>query len=99
MINAPRHLASIWLDRDFGNGWRVGGGVRYIGSRFTDTANTIELDSVTLVDLAASYTRGNIETSLNVSNLTDETYVASCGFSYCSYGEGRTVSAKVSYKW
>ncbi|RMC37550.1 TonB-dependent siderophore receptor [Paracoccus alkanivorans] len=99
MVNAPRHLASIWLDRDFGNGWRVGGGLRYIGSRFTDTANTVELGDVTLVDLAASYTRGNIETSLNVSNLTDETYVASCGFSYCSYGEGRTVTAKVSYKW
>ncbi|RJE86509.1 TonB-dependent siderophore receptor [Paracoccus onubensis] len=97
--NAPKHLASIWLDRDFGNGLRVGGGLRHLGSRFTDTANTQEIDSVTLVDLGASYTRGNIETSLNISNLTDEVYVASCGFSYCSYGEGRTVAAKVSYKW
>lgn len=99
MINAPRHLASIWLDRDFGNGWRVGGGLRHIGSRFADAANDVELDSITLVDIGATYTRGDIETSLNIGNLTDETYVATCGFSYCSYGEGRTVSAKVSYKW
>ena len=97
--NAPKHLASIWLDRDFGNGLRVGGGLRHLGSRFADTANTREIDSVTLVDLGASYTRGNIETSLNINNLTDEVYVASCGFSYCSYGEGRTVAAKISYKW
>lgn len=99
MPNAPQHLASIWLDRGFDNGWRVGGGVRYIGARFADRENTKEVDSVTLLDAAATYTRGNIETSLNVSNLTDETYVASCGYSYCSYGEGRTVAAKVSYKW
>lgn len=99
MPNTPEHLASIWLDRDFGNGWRVGGGIRYLGSRFADRENTLEMDGVTLVDLGATYSRGNIDTSLNIGNLTDETYVATCGFSYCSYGEGRTINAKVSYKW
>ncbi|WP_343069856.1 TonB-dependent siderophore receptor [Paracoccus amoyensis] len=99
LADAPHHLASIWLDRDFGNGLRAGGGIRYIGSRYINDANTAKLDSVTLVDLGGSYTRGNIETSLNITNLTDEVYVSACGFSYCSYGEGRTVTAKVTYKW
>lgn len=99
LADAPRHLASLWVDRDFGNGLRVGGGIRHIGSRYTDAANSAKLDSVTLVDLGGSYTRGNIETSINITNLTDETYVGACGFSYCSYGEGRTVLAKVAYKW
>ena len=54
---------------------------------------------MTLVDLGGSYTRDNVEASLNLSNLTDEVYVGACGFSYCSYGEGRTVTAKVAYKW
>lgn len=99
MPNAPRHLASAWLSRDFGNGWQAGGGFRHIGQRFGDEANVYDLDAVTLLDLGGSYTQGNIEAALNVSNLTDETYVANCGSFGCFYGEGRTVSAKVSYNW
>lgn len=99
LADAPNHLASLWIDRDFGNGLRIGGGIRYIGTRFINDSNSAELDSVTLVDLGGSYTRDNVEASLNLSNLTDEIYVGACGFSYCSYGEGRTVTAKVAYKW
>lgn len=97
--NAANHIASAWLTRDFGNGLRVGGGVRYIGSRFGDDANTYDMDAVTLVDLGANYTRGDIETSLNITNLGDEVYLANCGSFGCYYGEGRTVTAKVTYKW
>lgn len=97
--NAPKHLASLWLDRDFGNGFRAGGGVRHIGSRFGEDANNYEMDAVTLLDLGVGYTRGNVEASVNISNLTDEAYLASCTAFSCFYGEGREVSAKVSYKW
>ncbi|MDT1064135.1 TonB-dependent siderophore receptor [Paracoccus sp. CPCC 101403] len=97
--DAPNHLASLWVDRDFGNGLRAGGGIRYIGSRFKDATNSAELDDVTLVDLGGSYTWNSIETSINVTNLTDEVYVGACGFSYCAYGEGRTITAKVAYKF
>lgn len=99
MPNAPRHLANIWVSHDFGNGLRAGGGVRHIGKRYGDEANSLALDSVTLVDLGGSYSRDNIEASLNVSNLADKDYVASCSNFGCFYGEGRTVSAKVAYKW
>tara|TARA_B100001765_G_scaffold160452_1_gene104586 strand:- start:178 stop:2265 length:2088 start_codon:yes stop_codon:yes gene_type:complete len=99
LADAPNHLASLWIDREFGNGLRLGGGVRYIGERYIDAANSAELDSVTLIDLAAGYTADNVEMSLNLTNLTDEVYVSACGFSYCSYGEGRTVSARVAYTW
>lgn len=99
MPNAPRHLASIWLDREFGNGLRAGGGIRHIGERKGDAENLFDLDSVTLVDLAATYTRGNVEASVNLNNLTDEVYLANCGAFGCYYGEGRSVSAKVAYTW
>ena len=97
--NAPKHLASLWVMRDFGNGIRAGGGIRHVGERFGDEANTLDLDSQTLLDLGASYTRDNIEATLNVSNLTDKAYVASCSNFGCFFGQGRTVTAKVSYKW
>lgn len=97
--NAPRHIASLWLDHDFGGGLRAGGGLRYLGSRQGDDGNTVALGSVNLVDLGATYTRGAIETQLNVTNLTDETYLANCGSFGCFYGEGRTVTAQVTYQW
>lgn len=98
MPNAPRHAASLWLDRDFGNGIRVGGGLRHIGSR-DDASNLHRMDAVTLVDLAATYTRENVEASLNIANLTDEAYVTTCSFSGCFFGDGRTVTATLAYKW
>ncbi|WP_295045682.1 TonB-dependent siderophore receptor [uncultured Paracoccus sp.] len=99
LADAPNHLASLWIDRDFGNGLRVGGGIRHIGTRFINATNSAKLDSVTLVDLGSSYTRGNVEASVNLTNLTDEVYVGACGFSYCAYGEGRTIAASVKYTW
>lgn len=98
MWNAPRHLASVWLDRDFGNGIRAGGGIRYVGSR-ESVDNNIMLDSYTLLDVGASYSRENMEASLNITNLADETYLATCGWYGCHYGEGRTATAVVKYKW
>lgn len=98
MWNAPRHMAGLWLDYDFGNGWRTGGGVRYVSSRM-DVSNSRELDGFTLVDLAATYTRDNFEAQINVANLTGEVYLSTCGWFGCYYGEGRTVTATVKYKW
>lgn len=97
--NSPYNMASLWLDHDFGNGFRVGGGVRYVGGRFGDNENDYELDSYTLADLGASYTRDNVEASLNIINLTDKEYLASCSSFYCNYGEGREVQARLTYKW
>lgn len=98
MWNAPQHLASVWVDHDFDNGFRAGGGIRYVGSR-ESVDNNIELDSYTLLDIGGSYTRENLEASLNITNLTDKDYLATCGWYGCHYGEGRTATATVKYKW
>lgn len=99
MPNAPEHLASIWLDKTFDNGFSIGGGARYVGARQGNLANTYALDGVTTVDLGVGYTTGNMEASLNVGNVFDKVYLANCGSFGCYYGEGRTITAKVSYKW
>lgn len=99
MPNAPRHMAGLWLDRDFHNGFRIGAGIRHIGARKGDIANTYEMGGVTLLDLGATYTRDNVEASLNISNLADKVYLSNCGSFGCYYGEGRTVTATLAYKW
>lgn len=101
--NAPEHFASLWLTHDFDgglDGLTLGGGVRYVGDRFGDAANLYKLDEVVLVDLVAEYElTDNMHLAVNVTNLTDEVYVANCGSFGCYYGDGRTVQARLSYKW
>jgi iron complex outermembrane receptor protein len=102
--NTPSLLASGWADYTFKEGpltgFGFGGGVRYVGSSWADTANTLEVPAVVLGDLALHYEWQNWRTALNVINLTDKIYVASCASaSSCFYGDRRRITASVSYKW
>ncbi|MCA0994927.1 TonB-dependent receptor [Alloyangia pacifica] len=103
--NAPMHNASLWANYSFAPdtvlaGLTVGGGARYIGERYGDAANTYHMEDVTLLDLQAAYAiTEDMQVSVNVSNLTDEAYVANCGSFGCYYGDGRTVQARLTYKW
>ncbi|WP_162496323.1 TonB-dependent siderophore receptor [Bradyrhizobium canariense] len=102
--NTPELLVSGWADYTFKDGplagFGFGGGLRYIGSSWADTANTLEVPAVVLGDLALHYEWQNWRTALNVVNLTDKIYVASCAAaSSCFYGDRRRVTASVSYKW
>ncbi|MFT4121338.1 TonB-dependent siderophore receptor [Bradyrhizobium sp.] len=102
--NTPQTLISGWADYTFKDGplagFGFGGGVRYVGSSWADTANTLEVPSVVLGDLAVHYEWQNWRTAINVINLTDKIYVASCASdTSCFYGDRRRVTASVSYKW
>ncbi|MBD9528829.1 TonB-dependent siderophore receptor [Paracoccus sp. PAR01] len=101
MPDTPYNSASLWLDRDFGNGFRLGGGIRYVGERDGVGADWLptKVDGFTVGDVAASYTRDNIVASINVFNITDEAYISSCSGFGCFYGDGREVLAKLTYKW
>ncbi|WP_438860977.1 TonB-dependent siderophore receptor [Achromobacter animicus] len=50
--NVPQRLANLWLSWNFQPGWTAMGGMRYVGKRYADSANTIELPSYTTTDLA-----------------------------------------------
>lgn len=102
--NVPKQAASLWLDYTFKEdtalqGFGVGGGVRYIGQRYGDIANTFDLSGVTLFDAAIHYQKDNLKASLNFQNLADKEYVSNCGTFGCSYGDGRTVMGRVSVSW
>ncbi|TCR02968.1 TonB-dependent siderophore receptor [Neorhizobium sp. BT27B] len=102
--NVPEHAASLWVNYTFQedsalDGLGIGGGVRYVGQRYGNSANTYNLDPVTLVDAAISYSNNGYKASFNVQNIADENYVASCSSFGCYYGDGRTFMGKVSYSW
>jgi len=107
----PDTMASLFVDYRFQGGalagLGLGGGVRYVGESFGDVANTLRMPDYTLFDLFARYDfhggRGRSEGmsfSANVRNLTNKTYVATCGsVASCYYGSGRTLSLRAQYRW
>ncbi|WP_024506873.1 TonB-dependent siderophore receptor [Bradyrhizobium sp. ARR65] len=100
----PTQMASAWADYTFQEGpltgFGFGGGVRYIGSSFADNANTLEVPAVVMGDAAIHYEWQNWRAALNVSNISDEIYVANCSSpTACFYGDRRRVTASLAYKW
>lgn len=111
LAQTPRHSASAWLDYLMASGplegMKLGVGVRYLGTTWGNPANTFKVPAATLVDLAASYDLGLLSSSLgdavlsmNVSNLDNKKYVASCtSDTYCFIGQDRVVTTTLSYRW
>lgn len=101
--NVPENMGNVWLQYSFKSGTLAGlgiaGGVRYVGSRYALDDNSIFLDANTLFDAALTYEKGPYKAQINVNNIANETYVASCGFFGCYYGNGRTVIGQLSYRW
>ena len=101
----PRQVASMWMDYTYRDNWLdgfgFGGGVRYVGSSFADNMNTLSVPAVILGDLAVHYEWANQwRAAINVVNIADTQYVASCGFvTSCFYGDRRRITGSLSYKW
>ncbi len=100
----PERALSLRADYTFqGNldGVSLGLGLRHQGPSFTNTANTLEVDSVTLGDLYGSYEISDeVTADLAITNLTDERYVTGCQSEFvCSYGAGREVSLRATRRW
>lgn len=100
----PEVMASAFVDYTFRgsvlNGISIGGGIRYLGFSYANPQNTLKVPEVTLFDAKIGYEWDNWGIDLNVTNLFDEAYVASCqGVLVCSYGEGRIVKLKTHVTW
>ncbi|GHB07786.1 TonB-dependent siderophore receptor [Modicisalibacter luteus] len=105
----PRHQASVWVnygfDRGSLTGLETGLGVRHYADIWVDEANTEKLPDYTLVDAMLGYDFSQVglegvSARVNVHNLLDKEYVASCyDINYCYFGEERNVMATVSYNF
>lgn len=110
-VGIPDHAASLWLDYTFRNGpatgFGAGAGVRFVGSTWGDSINTLEVPSYTLMDASIHYDLAGLNPQLkgyklavNATNLLDSTYVASCLTAMqCFYGFRRTVLGTLKYQW
>lgn len=103
----PEDLASVWVSQvfDITSEWalRVGGGARYVGSKL-DYYQVQETPSVTLGDAAVELSNGTWNASLNINNVTDKEFYATCAAwgptdGVCHPGLTRSIVGSVSRKF
>jgi catecholate siderophore receptor len=73
----PKNSANLWITKDFGDSFGLGGGVAYVGDRFANPGNTVVLPSYVTLDLMAWKRVGRVTWQVNVYNLADERYIVS----------------------
>lgn len=103
----PDHLASLWINKAFfvseDLSWRIGAGVRQTGDEI-DFGQNVLTPTRTLVDAMARVDFEDWRFSLNVNNVADKEFYASCGgnpFDYgfdgtCSPGQTRVIIGTVT---
>lgn len=72
-----RNTANLWLTKDLGHGYTVGGGANAVGSRYANPGNTVVLPGYVTADAMAAYRTGRYEVQLNVNNIGDTRYIVS----------------------
>ncbi|MBK9269366.1 MAG: TonB-dependent siderophore receptor [Sphingomonadales bacterium] len=107
----PKWLASLFIDQRITSGGLAGlgfgGGARYTGKSYGDTLNTLAIPDYTLFDLFVRYDFGvtnpaleGLSASINARNIADKRYVATCtATSACYYGQGRSLTARLQFRW
>ena len=100
----PDSNASLWLtwEPSFGNGLRMGGGLRYVGQSVAEnTAVRYATPDYTLADLMLEKPLSdNLIARLNVRNLTDKEYLTSClTRGDCFPGVRRNINASLTYQF
>ena len=109
----PEQLLNVWATyrpEQLLPGFKIGSGMRYVGKTY-DGSRTIEAfgqtlhtafetDSYTVFDFMVGYEFDSFDISLNVDNITDKDVVSSCLYrGDCFYGQKRTVTANVKYRF
>ena len=100
----PDSNASLWATwRPDGNwsGFKLGGGVRYVGDSVSENASIrYDTPSYTLGDLMIGYEWDRWDFQINARNITDEAYLTSClTRGDCFPGLRRTVVARLAYEF
>jgi iron complex outermembrane receptor protein len=100
--SVPEEQVSAWLGwRPQGSlsGVRAGAGLRYVGDSW-DGTDSLRTPDYLLGDLMLGYQQDNWDIALNVRNLTDKEYMATClARGDCFLGESRTVVGRLTYRF
>jgi catecholate siderophore receptor len=75
--NVPRNSGVIWTSYDVTEAFEIGGGVFFVGHRYTNNTHTARLPGYVRLDGMMAYHHKNFDLQLNLLNLADERYFES----------------------
>lgn len=96
-----KHNASLWTSYKVLPNLTLGGGVSYVGMRYANDANSLEIPSYVRYDAMARYdVNRNLSFQFNVNNITDtEIWNASHVGLFAKVGEGRSYMLTANYRF
>lgn len=106
LTQVPAQFGSLWVKYTVPEGRLkgvgIGGGARYTGYTYADTANTFRVPGFVVGDAAIDYTWQHYRFALNVNNILNQDQFACfdrVGTTLCSFGAQRSVLGTVAYRW
>lgn len=96
-----KHSANLWTTYKVHPQWTVGAGVTYVGKRFVDDANRLELPSHLVWDAMVRWdVNKHVDLQLNVNNITNtRVYEASHVGLFANVGYGRSATLNASFRY
>jgi iron complex outermembrane recepter protein len=89
----PRQTANLWLSWEFRPDWKANAGWRYVGERYSDTANLVRVADYQSTDLSVSWRpTNNLRLTARLDNLFDDIYTTSSSTSQWRLAPPRTLS-------
>lgn len=100
--DVPQRVANVWVGWKFAPRWSASVGLRYVGKRYADEANQLEMASYTTTNLALQWEpRRDLTLALRAFNLFDRRYAETAYYNQTQWllGEGRRVELSANYRF
>ncbi|HVR09486.1 MAG TPA: TonB-dependent receptor [Thermoanaerobaculia bacterium] len=97
---APAHIVTLWLSHDFGGGWDLGAGGRYVSRQFIAADNAFAIPGAFTADASLSLPLGPLQGRIDLKNLTGtRTYTRGLGTTSIIPASGFAVYAGIAARW
>lgn len=100
--NVAERLANVWVSWNFQPGWTAMSGLRYVGKRYADNANTLILPSYVTTDLALRWdVDRNTTLTARGYNVFDKAYFTTAYYTETQwfYGPGRRFELTLNHRF
>nr|WP_161963160.1 MULTISPECIES: TonB-dependent receptor [Xanthomonas] len=100
--NVAARLANAWLSWNFQPDWTAAAGLRYVGTRYADTANALALPGYTTTDVSLRWqVRQDTALTARIYNLFDKAYFTTAYYTETQwlYGPDRRVEFTVNHRF
>jgi iron complex outermembrane receptor protein len=100
--DVPERVANAWISWKFAPQWTASAGLRYVGKRYADAANRLEMAGYTTTNLALQWEpRRDLSLALRAFNVFDRQYAETAYYNQTQWllGEGRRVELSANYRF